>query len=120
MDSKTREALEAAGINYEMGLDRFMGNELLYEKFLLKFLTDTSYQNFVDNMKNGDMAQAERSVHTLKGTAGNLSLDPLFNAADAMVKAIRSDASGEKQQELYAELNKVYEAVCDVIKQLEK
>ena len=120
MDSEIREALEAAGVSYEIGLERFMGNEALYEDFLIKFLTDSSYKNFIESMKRGDMEQAERSVHTLKGTAGNLSLDPLFSSADAVVKAIRSNAPDDRLQELCKILDDEYNAMCNLLMRLKK
>lgn len=116
MDSETRKALEAAGVDYETGLDRFMGNEALYEKFLIKFLSDTSYQTFVDSMQNGVMDQAERSVHTLKGTAGNLSFEQLFYSADTVVRAIRVKAPADKIRELCKTLHEDYCTVCDALK----
>ena len=119
MDAEKRRALQAGGIDYDSGLERFMGNEALYEKFLLKFLSDASYQNFVDAMEAGDMPQAERAVHTMKGTAGNLSLDPLFYASDAMVKAIRTKQSQEKLQEIYKDVQETYQSICDVLKTLQ-
>ncbi len=120
MDSETRKALEAAGVSYEIGLERFMGNEALYENFLIKFLTDSSYQNFIDSMKRGDMEQAVRFVHTLKGTAGNLSLDPLFLSADAVVKAIRSKIPADRLKELCKTLDDDYQTMCDLLKVLKK
>lgn len=120
MESETRKALEAAGVSYEIGLERFMGNEALYENFLIKFLTDSSYKNFIESMKRGDMEQAVRFVHTLKGTAGNLSLDPLFSSADAVVKAIRSKAPAERTQELCKNLDDEYHAICDLLEGLKK
>jgi HPt (histidine-containing phosphotransfer) domain-containing protein len=120
MDSETRKALEAAGVSYEIGLERFMGNEALYEKFLIKFLSDSSYPTFIESMKKGDMKQAERAVHTLKGTAGNLSIDPLFCSADVVVKAIRSKAPDDRIQELCKNLHKDYHAICDLLKGLKK
>lgn len=118
MDSETRKALEAAGVSYEIGLERFMGNEALYEKFLIKFLADSSYPTFIESMKRGDMKQAERAVHTLKGTAGNLSFDPLFSSADAVVKAIRSKAPDDRIQELCKKLHDEYQSICDLLNKL--
>ena len=115
MDAEKRSALEASGVDYEDGLDRFMGNEALYEKFLMKFLADGSYQSFVNGMESGDMHTAEQAVHTLKGTAGNLSIEPLFYAADAMVKAIRTKQSTEKLQALYKDVQDTYQKVYDVL-----
>ena len=40
MEAKIKELLEAAGIRPESALERFMGNEGIYQKFAWKFLDD--------------------------------------------------------------------------------
>ena len=89
-----KRRLEQAGTEYDKGLERFMGNVALYHKFLLKFLADHSYEEFLQALDDGNLPVAEKSVHTLKGTAGNLSLMALFHAADDTVQAIRAGKQG--------------------------
>ncbi len=108
--------LEAVGINYDKGLERFMGNEALYDKFLGKFLYDSSYEEFELGVNGGDLAMAEKAVHTLKGTAGNLSMESLYRIADTTVKAIRSKKSTEEIQELADQVHDTYQQVCDAIR----
>ena len=95
-----KATLGQAGVDYDKGLERFMGNVALYHKFLLKFLVDGSYADFVKELAVGDLVLAEKSVHTLKGTSGNLSLMRLFEAADATVQAIRTGQGSEEIKEL--------------------
>ena len=40
MDQEKRKDLEAAGIDVQSALERFMDNEMLLERFLKKFLDD--------------------------------------------------------------------------------
>ncbi len=119
MDAEKKEALESVGVNLGNGLERFMGNEALYLQFLLKFLTDPSYQRFKDSLAAGDMHTAERSVHTLKGTAGNLSIEPLFYAADSMVKAIRMNQGPEKLDSLCKDVDEAYDNTIRVLKAIQ-
>ncbi len=119
MDAEKKEALKSVGVNFENGLERFMGNEGLYEQFLLKFLKDPSYQSFTDSIEAGDMLAAEKSVHTLKGTAGNLSLEPLYYAADAMVKGIRTKQSREKLDSLRKEVDETYHKTYQALQKLQ-
>lgn len=112
-DQKT---LEDAGINYAKGLERFMKNAGLYQKFLTKFLTDASYTGFKAALESGDLTQAEKTIHTLKGTAGNLSIDNLYTLADTIVKKIRGGASLEEVKKLEPELDAMYEKVCTAIR----
>lgn len=105
-------------VDYEQGLARFLGNDNLYRKFLNKFLSDGSEAAFQDALKAGDLKQAEKDVHTLKGTAGNLSLLRLFHAADAAVQALRSGCSGEELARLAARVAEEKALTCRKIQEL--
>jgi HPt (histidine-containing phosphotransfer) domain-containing protein len=111
-----KATLEQAGVDYDKGLERFMGNVALYHKFLLKFLVDGSYADFVKELAAGDLVLAEKSVHTLKGTSGNLSLMRLFEAADATVQAIRTGQGSEEIKELAEKVGESYEETCQAIR----
>ena len=111
-----KQRLEQAGVEYDKGLERFMGNTELYHKFLRKFLADGSYVEFEQALAARDMAAAEKSVHTLKGTAGNLSLMALFHAADDTVQAIRAGKQGEELQPFAQTVRKNYDTACEAIR----
>jgi len=112
------EALTAAGIDCAQGLERFLGNEGLYTSFLKKFLNDGSAAAFKEDLAAGDLEKAEKDVHTLKGTAGNLSLTRLFQAADATVKALRAGEDRSKIDALAAEVEKVHKETCEAIRSI--
>ena len=111
-----QKKLEAAGINYSKGLARFMKNAALYEKFLQKFLNDASYTGFKTALESGDMVAAEKSIHTLKGTSGNLSIENLYELADSITQKIRNGASADEIRQIAPELDSMYEKVCNAIK----
>jgi len=111
-----KQILCDVGVDYNKGLERFMGNVALYHKFLAKFLADGSYNDFIQAFAAGDMEQAGKSVHTLKGTAGNLSLMSLFKAADNTVQAIKKHQSREEVEPLAKEVQRVYEENCTAIR----
>ncbi len=111
-----KQVLCDVGVDYNKGLERFMGNVALYHKFLLKFLDDGSCADFVKAFADGDMEKAGKSIHTLKGTAGNLSLMSLFKAADNTVQAIKKHQSREEIEPLAKEVQRVYEENCAAIR----
>ncbi|BAL83993.1 hypothetical protein SELR_22850 [Selenomonas ruminantium subsp. lactilytica TAM6421] len=111
-----KQILSDAGTDYNKGLERFMGNVALYHKFLLKFLDDSSFAKFKESFAASDMEQAAKSVHTLKGTAGNLSLMSLFTAADEMVQALRVGKSSQETGPLAEQVEKVYNETCEAIR----
>ena len=112
-----KQILCGAGVDYDKGLERFMGNVALYHKFLVKFLSDGSYADFIQAYAAGDIEKAGKCVHTLKGTAGNLSLMGLFAVADKTVQAIRAGKSSEEIAPCAAEVKAVYEKNCEAIRQ---
>ena len=72
MDSSRKAALTEAGINVDDALERFMGNEMLLERFWKKFGTDKSFADLLDSVSRGDRETALRAAHTLKGVSGSL------------------------------------------------
>ena len=65
------------GIDYDKGLEIFMGNRELYHQFLKKFLYNGSYEELCMGLEMGDFAMAEKAACTLKGIAGNLGMTDL-------------------------------------------
>lgn len=110
-------SVEFPVIDYEQGLARFLGNDSLYRRFLKKFLADGSEAAFQEALKAGELEKAEKDVHTLKGTAGNLSLIRLFHAADAAVQALREGQSGESVAELAAAVAEEKREACRKIQE---
>ena len=91
MDEKKRQRLEEAGIRVEDALGRFMGNEMLLERFLGKFLEDKSFGQLQEAVAAGDRETALRASHTLKGVCGNLSISRLYELAARQVDLMRAE-----------------------------
>ena len=87
-----REKLMAAGIDYASGLNRFGGSDRLYEKYLIKFFEDDIFDTLCAQMAQNDYANAARSAHALKGTAGNLSVESLFQTVSQLVELLRNES----------------------------
>jgi len=94
-----------------------MGNAELYQQFLSQFLYDGSFEEFWAGMEMGDLQMAEKAIHTLKGTAGNLSMIRLFELSDEIVEALREGKTAEEIRTLIYETREVYEKICDAIRQ---
>ena len=83
------DILKSAGIDYDSGVERFSGLDAVYQKFLRMFPDDPSYNNTIDAIKKEDYEGAFTSAHTLKGTAGNLSLSELYKTCSLLVEDLR-------------------------------
>lgn len=99
MDENRKKDLQAAGIDVDEALERFMNNEALLMKFLLRFPEDQNFCRLRQAMDQSDVAGAFEAAHTLKGVAGNLSLRELFIRISVLVEDLRAgnlEAAAEK------------------------
>lgn len=112
MDEKFRKQMEENGADVNTTLKRFMGNEALYMKFIVKFLDDKNFDGIADSLAQGNYEEAFNSAHTLKGVAANLGLDPVSAGASKITELLRNKAPGdvdvEKVNECRDELEKAY------------
>jgi signal transduction histidine kinase/CheY-like chemotaxis protein len=87
-------ALEAAlpGVSVHAGLARLAGNLALYRRLLQKFVesNDQTAAKLRASLAAGEQTSLYEEAHRLKGAAGNLGLDPVFTAADSLVRQIKS------------------------------
>lgn len=109
------DKLSAAGaINLEEGLKRMMGNEALYVKCLKMFLPQAQGSKLPELLAAGDIEEAIKDVHNLKGVTGNLSLNGLYEIYNEVLTRLRSgETDGVK--ELVDRASKQQKEVCDII-----
>ncbi len=85
-------ALEIAGVNTVEGINRVAGNRELYYSLLKKFIDNN--RNFMNDITrsvdSGDFDAAEKLAHALKGVAGNVGAELLFNKVRMLDDALRS------------------------------
>ncbi len=80
------DQLNLAGINIKNAMTRLGGNGALYRKLLYDFAESSPQvmKQIASALQDGKDQIAMKMVHTLKGTAGNLSADGVYNAAAAL------------------------------------
>jgi two-component system sensor histidine kinase/response regulator len=91
-----------AGLDAADGLRRVAGNRKLYLKLLRQFVdqqADTPAQ-LAEQLQAGDLATAERTAHTVKGIAANLSITEVQKSVGALEKAIREHSEPAHLEEL--------------------
>ena len=64
------QELIKCGIDYEDGLEKFMGEELLYCGLLVNFLTENTFDEAKRCMDSGDDEGVMRAVHSMKSVTG--------------------------------------------------
>lgn len=84
------ERLKASGIDYEDGLERFSGNSQLYEKYLKKFLANSTYEEMREAACNGELERAFENAHKLKAFIGSLSMNHFYEEIRALTEEFRA------------------------------
>ncbi len=113
-----RECYEAMGADYEDVLGRLRKDERI-QKFVLKLLNDKSYELLMNSMEAGDMTEAFRAAHTLKGVCQNLSITALYHSSAELADRLRDGQEyGEDVAPLLEQVKKDYTLAMDCIRQL--
>ena len=81
-----QECYAALEGDYEEVLNRLY-SEALVRKFLLKFLSDPSFQLLETSMQTDQHEEAFRAAHTLKGVSQNLSFTKLYHSSHQITEA---------------------------------
>ena len=89
------------------------------QKFVLKLLNDKSYELLMNSMEAGDMTEAFRAAHTLKGVCQNLSITALYHSSAELADRLRDGQEyGEDVAPLLERVKKDYTLAMDCIRQL--
>lgn len=89
MNSEIREKLEGVGIDVNDLMDRLMGNMTLISRFFKRFPDDASYERMVAGIEKGDVEEAFRGAHSLKGVCANLSMKRFLTVLNPLVDKLR-------------------------------
>ncbi len=114
MNEQFKQELIEWGVNWDDVKDRFMGNENLIEKFMLKFLNDKSFEQLTTEIGNRDVQEAFKACHTLKGVSGNLGLDGFRPPVLELTEILRA-GSLEGADELYMQIKEKYEQLIEIL-----
>ena len=116
MEEERKKRLTEAGIHVDSGIARFMGNEGLFLKFLGKFLQDTNYEGLVQAVDRGDIREAFRFSHTLKGVCGNLSMEELYGLVSRQTEFFREGdfrQGADMMEEISRAMEKIRKGIGD-------
>lgn len=112
-----QECYTALGGNYEEVLGR-LRSERLIQKFVLKFLDDGSFELLCRSMEEGNVEEAFRASHTIKGMCQNLSFTALGDASAELTEALRGGAiTAAEAGPLFARVQAEYQRTCDAIRE---
>ena len=115
MNEQMKQDLIEWGVNWDDVKERFMGNEDLVQKFMLKFLNDKSFDELTAGLQNKNAEEAFKGCHSLKGVSGNLALDGMRPDVLELTEILRA-GSLEGSEELYARIKTSYNSLIDILK----
>lgn len=102
------------GANYEDVLKRLY-NEGMICRFTLMFLNDDSYPKLEQALKEGNVKEAFRAAHTLKGVCQNLGFTNLYQPAYELTEVLRAGTL-EGSGEWFARVTEQYKITTDAIR----
>lgn len=88
-----QECYKKMGADYQEVLGR-LHNEAMIGKFVRMFLQDDSFQILEEALRRGDVKEAFRGAHTLKGVCQNLGFSNLYAPAYTLTETLRAGAAG--------------------------
>ena len=108
--------LEGLGVNVKEGMERVMDDKDLYTMMLDMFVTaiDTTPIQ-PEDFDGGTLDDLIGKVHTLKGTTGNLSIQPLFTRYTKSLGLLREGKPAEAKA-VYLELLPIQEQILECIR----
>ena len=108
--------LESLGVNVKEGMERVMDDKDLYTMMLDMFVTaieTTPIQP--EDFDGGTLDDLIGKIHTLKGTTGNLSIQPLFTRYTQSLTLLREGKPAEAKA-AYLELLPIQEQILECIR----
>lgn len=102
--------------DYKDVLNRF-GTDATIERFLLKFLNDSSFNNLLDAFEKNDIDAAFAAAHTLKGVSMNLGFTYLGEVSSKLTELLRDKCVEKNMSPLFFEVQEAYKNTIDAIKQ---
>lgn len=110
------EDLKELGVDIDGGLNRLGGNEALYKRLLNTFVKAIRSQAVNPDFDTADYEEVKEKAHAIKGTSGNLSITPVYEAYSQIMDLLRS----EKPEEAKALLQKVIPVQEEIVSCIEK
>lgn len=116
MQEEIENELIMSGANVAEAIERFAGNQEMFESFLIKFSDDTNYDSYEKELAQKNYLEAFKYAHTFKGVAGNLSLCSLYNAMVPIVESLRKSEAPQMHQVEIA--RRIYKTNIEIIQKM--
>lgn len=113
------DELKDKGVNVDEAINRFMGNASLYERMLFKFLDMMKNLKVSPDFDINDYNDVIEEAHAIKGSAGNLSITPIYEAYGKAVDLLRQ-SQPEEAKTVLENVQSVQKDIMDCIEKYAK
>lgn len=118
-----KECYEDFGGDYESVKVR-ISNEEIIKKFVIRFLTEPSYDNLCQALEDEAYEDAFRAAHSIKGICANLGFPKLGSSSSLLTEFLRGKDKEQIDQVqckmLFESMSEDYRTVIESIKRLEE
>lgn len=111
-----QEFYAETGGDYNEIMSRLRTDERVV-KFAKMFTKDESFHTLVHMMQEGNVDEAFRAAHTMKGVCQNMAFTKLFESSHAITEALRAK-NMEEAKTLLTQVTEDYNRVMDGIAKL--
>ena len=111
-----KECYEKMGANYDE-VKRRLPSDAFIQRFAVKFVDDPSFPDLEKFLADGNVKEAFRAAHTLKGVVQNLAFSQLVPLSVEITEILRA-GSMEGTAPLMEELKKKYDLTIACINEL--
>lgn len=108
------DELKALGVDTDGGIKRINGNVNLYKRLLGSFVKAMKANAVPADFDGANCTEAIEKTHAIKGTSGNLSITPIYEAYSKIVDLLRT-GKPEEARELLKEIIPVQEQILQCI-----
>jgi HPt (histidine-containing phosphotransfer) domain-containing protein len=107
-------ALEKLNVDVNGTVERFVGNDDLYVKFLMEFAETERFPDIYQALENRNTQGLIMLVHKLKGVGGNLGMPDIYTLGEEIIEQLNAnsyDGLDEKLHKLEELSSKVRTAI---------
>lgn len=109
-----KEFYEKINGDYDGVMSRLM-TEQRVTKFAVRFIDDTTYNEFFTAYNAGDIQTSFRMAHTMKGVASNLGFSELFTTSSAVTEDLRDGSPSSELSSLVKAMTESYNKVINAL-----
>lgn len=108
--------IKAVGIDTDELMERVLNNEIIAHQVLAAFARETSVSELGNALDAGNIADACRAAHKLKGSSSTIAAHNLADAAQTELDALHAEELNQARV-IYQSIVSSYEDIKQAIKQ---